>query len=722
MSHFINHLQKCLRFFVIRGSVLGGIMLIIQSWSQFTWAFKTDFNQPGYFSFSPSDSSLGKSKIRSASIFIQKPNSSNLPPKDESLVNPESVPSLGSQKTSEHEESTKGQNDCQDHLAINSTQSRSRKATAWPNLKITSVIIKDENDDGVLSAYEKAEIIFAIENTGKAYAYKVYPKVIPTGILKYLKIETVDDILHTEGVNYLSSFAPDTTLQLRLGIEALNNIGIFKANMVFVIKECNESNNTSPFLIEFPTDTFRMPALFFDSLNLANSSDNFIGKGKPFTVSSKISNKNNGQAWGIRSDLIFRENDKQYISFLNDTVEKAGQTYIGPQESRILTRKMLVSNDYSLDSLTFDFCIFHKTSRAPLCRSLTIHVREGVTPDISSSMTRIVENQQTISVDSSQLTDVQDLLTINPLISTSTPAENSMDTLVTSGNPRISPDTLISPAPVLRQIKYSEVDTGIPLREGGVKTSSYALIIGNEDYASYQSDVSSESNVHYAINDAKVFKDYCQNTFQVPTENIFYYTNATAGVMRQALNKISRIIEAEKGLANVFVYYSGHGLPSEITKKPYLIPVDISGSNVEEGISLDWFYEKLTKFPSQRVMVFLDACFSGGSRSDQLLALRGVRIVPQETDFHGNLVVLSSSSADQSSLVWKEKQHGLFTYYLLKKLKETGGDVEILELLDYLEREVNLQAIKKFNKVQTPKIGHSPTISTEILSKWKINE
>jgi len=33
----------------------------------------------------------------------------------------------------------------------------------------------------------------------------------------------------------------------------------------------------------------------------------------------------------------------------------------------------------------------------------------------------------------------------------------------------------------------------------------YALIIGNEDYKSYQTTLSSEQNVDYAVNDATVF-------------------------------------------------------------------------------------------------------------------------------------------------------------------------------------------------------------------------
>ena len=57
--------------------------------------------------------------------------------------------------------------------------------------------------------------------------------------------------------------------------------------------------------------------------------------------------------------------------------------------------------------------------------------------------------------------------------------------------------------------------------------NKFALIIGNEDYTSRQTGLTSESNVAFAVNDAKIFKEYCVNTFGVLEENIQFLTNAT---------------------------------------------------------------------------------------------------------------------------------------------------------------------------------------------------
>jgi uncharacterized caspase-like protein len=167
------------------------------------------------------------------------------------------------------------------------------------------------------------------------------------------------------------------------------------------------------------------------------------------------------------------------------------------------------------------------------------------------------------------------------------------------------------------------------------------------------------------------------------------------------------------------VYYAGHGLPLESTKVPFLIPVDVSGADPSMGISLPEMYSRLGQFPSKRVVVFLDACFSGGSRGTQLLAMRGVRIKAEDAQVAGNLMVFSASSGEESALPWAEKQHGFFTYHLLKKLQETQGNVTYQSLAEYLRKEVRLQALKVSGKDQNPQLLVSPDLSLE-WNQWTV--
>jgi uncharacterized caspase-like protein len=148
------------------------------------------------------------------------------------------------------------------------------------------------------------------------------------------------------------------------------------------------------------------------------------------------------------------------------------------------------------------------------------------------------------------------------------------------------------------------------------------------------------------------------------------------------------------------------------------MPVDVSGSDLQFAVKLNDLYKKLTEFPVQKVTVFLDACFSGGGRGQGLVAARGVKIRPKETLLSGNLVVFTSSSGDQSSLAYKEEQHGMFTYFLLKKLQETKGRVSYKELSDYLSEKVGLNSIRVNEKEQNPQTIVSPQAQS-IWETWR---
>lgn len=264
----------------------------------------------------------------------------------------------------------------------------------------------------------------------------------------------------------------------------------------------------------------------------------------------------------------------------------------------------------------------------------------------------------------------------------------------------------------------SDVDKNIP-ETNNTNQYRFALIIGNEDYSSQQMDLSSEVNVEFARNDASAFKDYCTKTLGVPEKNVIFLTDATSGKMNQGISKINLLIKNAQGEAEVLFYYAGHGMPDEITKEPYIIPVDVSGKNLSSAIKLKDIYIKLTEFPSKRITVFLDACFSGGGRNQGLVAARGIKIKPKESDLSGKLIVFSASSEDQSSLAYKDKEHGLFSYFLLKKLQATKGDISYKQLSEYLEKEVGLNSVLLNDKEQNAKTSVSPAAQND-WTKWNL--
>jgi len=268
-------------------------------------------------------------------------------------------------------------------------------------------------------------------------------------------------------------------------------------------------------------------------------------------------------------------------------------------------------------------------------------------------------------------------------------------------------------------VSVSDVDRNIP-RTTATKPNAYALIIGNEDYASFQPNLSIEVNVDYAINDAKIFAEYCTKTLGIPQRQVKLLTNATAAQMRQGISWLSQLAEVEDGKAELIFYYSGHGLPDEVKREPHLIPVDVSSSHLDMALPLDEVYEQLKKSPTQRCVVLLDACFSGGARNKPLVAAKAVRVVPRTAPVSGNMLVLASSSNEESSGVYSEEQHGYFTYFLLKQLQETSGNTSYGNLFDYVHRNVARETLLS-GKKQTPSVTMG-TINQEAWKSWKVVE
>jgi len=260
----------------------------------------------------------------------------------------------------------------------------------------------------------------------------------------------------------------------------------------------------------------------------------------------------------------------------------------------------------------------------------------------------------------------------------------------------------------------SDVDVNIPKID---KKYDYrfALIIGNEDYSSYQTGLSTESNVPFAVHDAEIFKQYSINTLGIPVDNIKFITNGKTVELHRAFSSLYSTIKNSNSSAEIFVYYAGHGYPDEISKDAYIIPVDVSGKDLEFAIKLSEVYSNLSKYPSKRIIVFLDACFSGGARNQSLLASRGVRIKPKTGIINGNIVIFSATSDEQSALAYNAKSHGLFTYYLLNKIKITKGNVTLGELERYLKEQVGIKSSFINSLEQNPKVN----VSYEIRDTYK---
>lgn len=264
----------------------------------------------------------------------------------------------------------------------------------------------------------------------------------------------------------------------------------------------------------------------------------------------------------------------------------------------------------------------------------------------------------------------------------------------------------------MKEHKGSDVDFDIPMANN-ISNNTFAVVISNEKYQM-------EKAVQYAENDGKAFTEYCKKTLGLPEKNVHFVTNATLNNIKHEIKWLQDVITVYNGDAKIIFYYAGHGIPDEQNKSAYLLPIDGYGSDVTTGYALEDLYKALGSLPSQSVTVFLDACFSGTKRDGEMLAsARGVAIKVKQATPVGNIVAFSAAQGDETAYPYKEEEHGLFTYYLLKKLQETKGNVTLGELSDYIKTQVERQSIVINGKLQSPSIVSTATVANS-WKKWTL--
>jgi hypothetical protein len=258
-----------------------------------------------------------------------------------------------------------------------------------------------------------------------------------------------------------------------------------------------------------------------------------------------------------------------------------------------------------------------------------------------------------------------------------------------------------------------DVDTRIPVNSI-TNDKTFVLVIANENYKH-------EQPVPFALNDGEVFAVYCEKTLGVPAKNIRRLADASLNDMNHELDWLTKVVQAHDGEAQAIVYYSGHGMPDEDSKEAYLLPVDGYSTDPGSGLSTKKLYSRLNDMKSQRTLVFLDACFSGAKREGGMMSeSRGVAIKVKDEPVKGNLVVFSAAQGNETAYPYKGHQHGMFTYFVLDKLNQTGGSVSLGELSDYVTKQVKQNSILENDKSQTPMIAAAS--DNAVWRNWKLAE
>ncbi len=253
------------------------------------------------------------------------------------------------------------------------------------------------------------------------------------------------------------------------------------------------------------------------------------------------------------------------------------------------------------------------------------------------------------------------------------------------------------------QIGKSDIDINIPISKTP-NINTFAIIFANENYRE-------EVPVNFANNDGNTVAKYFTQTLGIPAANVHIVEDATKNDMVREIEWLKQISKVYDDI-DIIVYYAGHGCPDEANGTAYLIPIDGSVNSTRTLYPVSELYKELGEIPSKRTLVFMDACFSGAKRGSGMLAsARGVVLKAKEEVPVNNMIVISAAQGDETAWPYDEKGHGLFTYFMLKKLQDSKGNVTLGQLTDYIIDQVGKHSIVVNAKKQTPSVGVSPSFA-----------
>jgi hypothetical protein len=248
----------------------------------------------------------------------------------------------------------------------------------------------------------------------------------------------------------------------------------------------------------------------------------------------------------------------------------------------------------------------------------------------------------------------------------------------------------------------------LPLRPSLVKRQpdrdAVAIIIGIADYKKLP-------RADYANDDARIFYDYAIRGLGIKPENIKLLVDADADQAEIIKTFKNWLPPRVKSTTDVYVYYSGHGLPSADGLNLYLLPQQADRDLIEDtAISQSRINTAIQATKPKSVTIFIDSCYSGAGRTGQTL-LASARPISLKTNtqiFPSDFTVFTASTADQISSSSNELKHGIFSYYLMKGMEgdaDTNKDGKITtgEMQGYLMDNVVRQASLS-NRVQQPQL------------------
>ena len=254
-------------------------------------------------------------------------------------------------------------------------------------------------------------------------------------------------------------------------------------------------------------------------------------------------------------------------------------------------------------------------------------------------------------------------------------------------------------------------DTSIALKPEAIKRApardAVAIIIGIQDYKRVP-------KAEFANNDAREFYEYAIRALGIKQEKIKMLLDDEAdevNIVKAFENWLP--IQVNKDKTDVYVFYSGHGLPAPDGKSLYFLPHGVDKELLSRtAVGQNEIVAALSAAKPKSVTMFIDACYSGQTRGgDVLLAnAKPLSLKSDANAYPSNFTVITASANDQISSSSPELKHGIFSFYLMKGMEgeadaNKDGKITVGEMQDYLSDKVSRQAMTLNRKQSTQLVG-----------------
>jgi hypothetical protein len=259
-----------------------------------------------------------------------------------------------------------------------------------------------------------------------------------------------------------------------------------------------------------------------------------------------------------------------------------------------------------------------------------------------------------------------------------------------SGN-SVTKTVTVSRAVAESKVTYSSLN---PIRvKRHAERDAVAIIIGISNYKTLP-------KAEFANDDARAFYDYAIRALGVKAENIKLLVDADADEVEIIKAFKTWLPSRAKSTTDVYVYYSGHGLPTPDGKGLYILPPRADRDFISRtSIQFQEINTDIQAVKPKSVTIFMDACYSGQARNGETLvaSARPIALKAEKKLFPDNFTVITASQADQISLSSPDLKHGIFSYYLMKGMEgdadaNKDGKITLNEMQAYLVDNVSRHA------------------------------